>query len=88
MNTDDLKLVVTQNSLNSTNAFTQILRLENKYYAVTLSYTNYAEHKAANKLNKAFVKVDGVPFDPSYAPQISGIGDGLNIIFYRIALQI
>ena len=54
---NDVKLKITKNMLDSASPFAQGLVLENDYYSVRITYTDYKTAKANGSINKSLVSI-------------------------------
>ena len=77
----NVKLIITKNLLDSASPFAQGLVLENDYYSVRITYTDYKTAKANGSINKSLVSINATPHNEICTPRLTGTGDGILISF-------
>lgn len=80
-------LKITQNRLDHDSPFAQGLVLENDYYSVRITYTDYKKAKANGTINKSLISINGTPFNDVCAPKLTGTGDGILLSFERVMVS-
>ncbi len=83
----NVKLIITKNMLDSASPFAQGLVLENDYYNVRITYTDYKTHKANGTIDKSFISINSTPFNEVCTPRLTGTGNGILISFRDVAVS-